>query len=441
MQRPPLAAFTTTFHAFLLTARFAERYPFYAAILAGLRVMEDPSVERMAVSLHSGSVYLHVNADAMASEPQFVVGVLLHEIHHLALGHLGNPTYADLDDQELAELALEMSANEFIEEPLPSPITWQQYATFGMRAGQSTIERYTRLLRAKREGNARHGSGGPRARGANVPTPPPLDDHRYLRTTSVDDPHAAVRVAAALLAQALASSESAAKPRDDRETMPAVPLIAGTSPGRLLEALGAAPTTNERADWQNRLRMFVAVTRTPQITWSRPNRRFANQVGIVPGRRYRDQRILRPRVLVVLDTSGSMTRTELAQVATELREIATHTELILAECDTEITRCGAFDGDLNVVCGRGGTDLRPALAASFLLPLRLQGIVYFTDGCGPTPDAPPALPLLWVLTKDAPFACPWGTRTSLRAPLTPTPTDGRTTLKSKTVRKPRRLFK
>ena len=39
-----------------------------------------------------------------------------------------------------------------------------------------------------------------------------------------------------------------------------------------------------------------------------------------------------------------------------------------------------------------------------------DGVVYFTDGQGPFPAQPPAVPTLWVLSKEEPFACPWGAR-------------------------------
>jgi len=128
--------------AFLRDPGFLERYPYYAAILARLHPVADPSVQRMAVSLHDRQFYLHINIDAFLAAPQYLRGVLLHEVHHIALGHLGHPKFTEADEAELMDLALEMSANEYIEEPLPNPILWQAYAAIGICAGQSSIERY-----------------------------------------------------------------------------------------------------------------------------------------------------------------------------------------------------------------------------------------------------------------------------------------------------------
>src|SRR5690349_19460565 len=81
--------------AFRRSPAFLERYPFYAAILGRMAPVSDPSVKRMAVSLHGGRFYLHINVDSFVREPQFLLGVLLHEVHHVALGHLCHPKFAE----------------------------------------------------------------------------------------------------------------------------------------------------------------------------------------------------------------------------------------------------------------------------------------------------------------------------------------------------------
>src|SRR6201996_5710116 len=123
---------------FLRDPGFLEAYPYYAAILAKLTPVAGPSVPRMAVSVHEGRFYLHLNVDAFMAEPQFLRGVLLHEVHHVVLGHLTHPKFADVEEPELMELAVEMSANEYIEEPLPPAITCRAYSAVGIRPGQST---------------------------------------------------------------------------------------------------------------------------------------------------------------------------------------------------------------------------------------------------------------------------------------------------------------
>ncbi|MEZ4328794.1 MAG: VWA-like domain-containing protein [Polyangiales bacterium] len=400
--------------AFVRAPVFLARYPFYAAVLGQLTPVADPSVKRMAVSLEGGGFYLHVNVDAFLREPQYLLGVLLHEVHHVVLGHLTHPRFHGLCDVELMDLAIEMSANEYIEEPLPDPITWRPYASIGLRAGQSTLERYERLVAAFGEGTVPASGGSGREQGAGERA----DDHRYLRRGDTQ-PGALEQTRQLIQRAAVEAGELRAGGGDDTPGA----LCAGKDPGSLIEALTGVLGRAERyLDWKTALRMFVARARAPVHTYARPNRRFPSRVGEVPGRTYSPRVLVKPRLLVVIDTSMSMTRPELAEIARQLGELAQHATLTVAECDTRVARVYAWSGALTNVMGRGGTDLRPVFAGPLLAAHGVEGVIYFTDGDGPTPDTPPSVPVLWILTKPEAFTCPWGERAWLgRAPLQRTP--------------------
>jgi predicted metal-dependent peptidase len=379
---------------------FLDRYPCYAAVLARLHPVADPSIGRMAVSLFDGRFYLHVNVDAFVAEPQYLRGILLHEVHHVVLGHLGHPKFAGAAEPELMDLAMEMSANEHVEEPLPDPITWRAYAAAGIRAGQSTLERYQKLVAALRGGTYRQrpvpGLGQERA-----------DDHRWLRRP--DRPPGGVEQTRQLIRRAAEDAGTSLGEGD-----PGRPLLAGRTPGRLLEELtGVTGPAESFVDWKTALRMFVARARAPVHTYARPSRRFPARVGEVPGRTYSPRVLARPALLVAIDTSLSMTARELAEVARHLTLLAEHAMITVAECDVEVTRMYPFAGTLGEVAGRGGTDLRPVFAEGCLGRTKVDGVIYFTDGDGPFPQEAPRVAVLWVLTKPASFACPWGERASL----------------------------
>ncbi len=406
--------------AFLRDPGFLERYPYYAAILARLQPVADPSVQRMAVSLHDRNFYLHINVDAFLAEPQYLRGVLLHEVHHLVLGHLGHPKFTEADEAELMDLALEMSANEYIEEPLPNPITWPMFAAVGIRAGQSSIERYDLLVEAHRSGamDPRPGQG-PRHDHASR-----ADDHRYLKRRERDP--GAVEHTRQLVQEAIDQVQQP-EPEGGNEDSKRR-LLAGKTPGRLLEELTG--TVGESAifmDWKAALRLFIARARAPVHTWSRPSRRFPGRIGEIPGRTYSPRVIVKPHLLVAVDTSMSMSGKELEEIGRQLAALADHARITIVECDAEITRVYPFAGALGDVAGRGGTDLRPVFEPDFLAAHRPQGVVYFTDGDGPFPDEAPALPVLWILTKPLDFACSFGARALLvrKAAPPPKPAKGR----------------
>jgi predicted metal-dependent peptidase len=382
---------------FIAKSDFSARYPYYAAALGKMLPVADPSVKRMAVSLYEGRFYLHINVESFLREPQYLRGVLLHEVHHVVLGHLSHPKFADVAEPELCDLALEMSANEYIEEPLPDPIVWQKYARFGLRAGQSTLERYEKLLEASRSGKL----------GANVGDGEVLDDHRRFKKTTGEP--GAIEQTRQLVAQSMEEVGDSNDSQDPRRS-----LLAGKDPGKLIEEIDAwiGPPTYY-VDWKTALAMFASQQRTPVGTFSRPSRRFPGRIGEVPGRAWSPRAMNKPRLIVAIDTSMSMTVAEFEEIAKHLSRIHEQAFMTIVECDADIQRVYPFTGKLTDVVGRGGTDLCKVFSDSFLRLHLPDGIVYFTDGDGPFPDEPPRIPTLWILTKPAAFACPWGHRAVL----------------------------
>lgn len=407
---------------FLATSGFLSKYPYYAAILGRMRPVADPSVTRMAVSLHDAHFYLHVNVDSFAREPQFVKGVLLHEVHHVVLGHLTHPKFASCEEPELMDLAIEMSANEHIEELLPPAVTIRAYAPFGIRKGQSTMDRYELLLLHMRKTGSRP-RPVPGEQGTGT-----VDDHQKL-SRAASTPGALVQTAMLVEravedakpkrthAPAAGKKARAQKEEPEHAEDTSRHLVCGREPGRILEEL--FETTREPEvpmDFRDALAMFAARARSPIHTWQRPSRRFPARIGQVPGRSWALRKSENPRLLVAIDTSLSMTRRELEEIARQLVVLSERAQVIVAECDTQVSRVYPFAGRIDAVFGRGGTDLRPAFDPALLGTHDVDGVVYFTDGDGPTPEKAPPVPTLWILTKPREFSCSFGERAYLRTP-------------------------
>lgn len=397
-----MASARESLYALIASRDWLARYPFHAAVLARIEVVSDASVQWMAVSLDRGRYYLHVHFDQLRAQPQFAAGILLHELHHVVLGHLAHPKFRDdVAYPEVMETCMEMSANDGITEPLPNPIVWENFARFGVRSSQSTLERYEALLPIERKGAL---AKALRDGGADN-----VDDHGPWQKGEGQGAGSLERTRE-LVERSLDEAKQEGLAPDAR--------IAGLSPGRLLEALGGASARAEREssiDWKAALAGLVQRLRAPTRTWSRPNRRFADRVGEIPGRAYRTGSSSRPSVLAVIDTSASIERADLQRIAAEFERLAPYARVVVAECDTEVSRVYPFAGAIDAVVGRGGTDLRPPFAPALLAREAIDAVVYFTDGEGPFASEHPGIPTLWVLTNDAPFACPWGERARLRA--------------------------
>lgn len=108
-----------------------------------------------------------------------------------------------------------------------------------------------------------------------------------------------------------------------------------------------------------------------------------------------------------------MEKDELNAIGQEVERLARYLAVTVVECDDAIRRVYAIAETLDAVSGRGGTDLRPPFAGRLYRDRKADAVIYFTDGDGPFPEYPPSVPVLWVLTGERTFACPWGLKTRL----------------------------
>jgi predicted metal-dependent peptidase len=169
----------------------------------------------------------------------------------------------------------------------------------------------------------------------------------------------------------------------------------GCVPGELLRD-AQAMLQPASIPWQQVLARHVrrAVDRkrgTKDYTFARPNRRQATfaKVGDPMLPSAFDPIV---DVAVVVDTSGSMGKRELAEALQEIDGIlkATRTKLRVVSCDLKVQDAGKIQRAADaakLLKGGGGTDFRPAF--DYLQQHKPGVTVFVTDGYGPAPDAAP----------------------------------------------------
>jgi hypothetical protein len=448
----------------LANSGFLARYPQFAAFVAAMEPMATTAIPVMAIARHvrvdgKQVLRLYANRDYLRAHPEHFAGVLQHEIHHVLCGHLDDVRLHRVQAPKLMELAMEFSANENIVEPLPRGFVWQDFAEFGCAAGQSTFERYELLQKAQDDGRLMilsedqldaldpgwrdrapngdsqggqrvvvmpsqrdHQSGLPQSQKPRVVGGDFVDEHRPGQHTGQGDRG---------LGDAIDRGSDAARPgtwRGDGWLMPP------TDPAQIAkwqlaivahlrgEVGGAADVVRagERAAkelprqvqvdpaggsiaWVSVLARLLGSRRVVQPTYLRPNRRFPERIGELPGRSRRPKR---PRLLVGLDTSASMDGAVMGRCLAEIARLRRLATVTVAEVDAAVHR--VHDGSLvEMVIGGGDTDFAP-LFGLLAGRIDLDAAVYFTDGVGPWPAKAPSVPVLWVLTSERAFGCPWG---------------------------------
>jgi len=363
--------------------------PFHWAVLAAARLVEDFTHPTMAVGFTSrDELTLFYNAEFVRSlTPEERMAVLCHEVNHVVFGHLTPPSQAAANGRAWT-FACEVTANEFVPWRLPGePFTRE---TFSLPAMQSTFARYEALatrvlpdpgvpdfiLGVLRPGATQHGDVT-------------RDPQRY--------PWQLIRAAGELVGDEI-----------DPETVESFRTAGGHHDGALDALLSPEGLGSLR--WNELLRQYAQALKTRRLTRRWPSRRSPERVGVVPGRRAEPDRRV---VLAAIDTSGSMTHSELTAIAAELVGLtALDVRVAVVQCDAEVRAEGWLGRGATVdrAVGRGGTDLRPPFSLAVLQHYGPSVIVYFTDGYGPAPDAaPPGVEVLWVLTGTSPVVpARWG---------------------------------
>lgn len=400
--------------------RLLGTHPFHARFVATWHVQASATVRTMGVSVKDNGVVLYFDPTFVigCSFPQ-LMGVLHHEIHHLLFGHVFmDPSH--FPDHEALTIAQEVTANEWVPEPLPgAPILLAQFPQ--LPPNEETSVRYQRLARVNLDPYLQRIAGqmdqemstsvpnsstmGPKLPQSGVlsPASKTLDDHSVWAETQTSGPlgKMTVRVLIRQAREALSPVEWQRLPPALRQSIDDA--CRGEMPGGGVELLTAMNTGH--LDWRRLLRRYVRQATELRPGFTRPARRFPDLLGIVPGRLHHPTRAT---VLVAIDTSGSMSMTMLEMIAAELDRMAAHHNVTVVECDASVRAVYPYRGRITRVHGRGGTDLRPPFDAALLGSVKPDLVIYFTDGCGPAPDRPPAIPVLWCLTPGGQRPAPWG---------------------------------
>jgi len=193
---------------------------------------------------------------------------------------------------------------------------------------------------------------------------------------------------------------------------------AGTMPGMFKELLEFTKETKAIIDWRSRLAHMIRkatgriVSGRTDYSLKRPSKRSMSRLIPRPGLITRA-----PIVAMVEDTSGSMDSEQLKAGRVEACGIFQQLGLDQAwwiSADAQVAgikQVRLKDIKRYPVLGRGGTDFRPAIEAAAKLKPFPNILVYFTDGYGPAPAAPPkGMTVIWCLVPGGMSMrpAPWG---------------------------------
>jgi predicted metal-dependent peptidase len=374
--------------------------PFYGFFLIMLnKIWDNKKVPTAGVSKNGINYQLAINEDFwMSLSEDHRIGLLKHELLHIAYFHLSS--LFKFPDRKLANVAMDMEINQFIDKDyLPEGgICIDDYADLKLDRKAGTRYYYDALKKAKDEKDQNGTSGdsnfdklcdamdgnqgsvsilGPGGdKDVDVP------DHSTWEEFE-DLPEAEQKIMQKQLDRLL--QESAEQTIKKRGTVP------GNISDYLIEISQLEPA---KFDWRGYVRRFTGVSTkiyTKKIR-RKENRKYESN----PGLKIK----MKQHMLLAIDTSGSVSDTELEEFMNEIQHIyKTGVEITIIQCDTIIRCIEPYKGSFKLVTqGRGGTEFNPVVEYYNANLKKYTSLVYFTDGeC--TVDVKPKAPVLWVLSE------------------------------------------
>lgn len=168
-----------------------------------------------------------------------------------------------------------------------------------------------------------------------------------------------------------------------------------------------------KISWRELLSPYFMSMAFNDYSYDRVSRREGD--AILPRLRSRSS-----NVHVVLDTSGSIKSGELTDFVTEINSMKSIAgmDVTLHACDMSLSKQGPLHYPSwqamkipEYLTGGGGTDFRPIFDWIYKNDIRLDLLIYFTDGAGPFPAQIPEFPVIWVVKGYR--KPPWGIHVTL----------------------------
>ena len=349
--------------------------PYYGLFLIGLNKQIRKDIPTAGVSKNGIGVQLSINPGFFAdlNEKQRI-GLLKHELLHVSFGHI---TMRDrFSNHKLFNIAADLEINQYIAaDQLPEGgLTLDMFPELNLPKKAGTIKYYELLEQEQKSGNC-----------------PSLDslldqmdgDSQYCHGTwkEFED-----------LTEAEQKLVEKQVQHQMKETAEQTEKRRGNIPGELADLISRLRHIEPpKFDWKGYLRRFVG---NSSVSYTKKLRRKYNKRYVEnPGLKIK----FKNNILVGVDTSGSVSNSELKEFMNELVHMhKTGHKITVAQCDTQLNSIEEFNPRKDwEIKGRGGTSFQPVIDHFNEKKGKYTALIYLTDGEAYTPENCPHN-TLWV---------------------------------------------
>ena len=358
--------------------------PYYGFFLIMLNKLWSKKLPTAGVSKQNINFQLAINPEFWESlSEDHKLGLLKHELLHIAFNHL--TTFSMFSDKKLANVAMDMEINQYIAKDwLPEGgIDVDTYAPeldLDRRAGSRYYYNKLKQFQEDKDQNGTCGCGNMDSLLEDIENGD-IPDHSTWEEFQ-DMPEAEKKLVEKQLQKILSDAKEQTIKKQ------------GTVPGEIEGVIIIEEIVKAKFDWRGFIRRFTGVSTrvfTKKIR-RKENRRFDDN----PGLKVK----MRQHMLLGIDTSGSVSDSELKEFMNEIHHIyKCGVEITIVQCDTEIKSIEEYKGKFDMtVKGRGGTYFDPVIEYFNANQRKYTSLVYFTDGEA-TAYVKPRGHILWVLSE------------------------------------------
>jgi predicted metal-dependent peptidase len=357
--------------------------PYYGFFLIMLNKVWRKDLPTAGVSKQNINYQLAINEEFWTGlSDDHKTGLLKHELLHIAFGHL--VSFGSFSNKKLANVAMDMEINQYIEASwLPEGgINIDDYTDIQLDRKAGCRYYYDQLLRLQDEKD-KNGTSGDQEMDKLLDNIASGDIPDHSTWEEFEDMSEAEKK---LIDKQVQKILQDAKEQTIKKR--------GNVPGEIEGLIVLDEVTKAKFDWKGYLRRFTGTS--TKIFTKKIRRKENHRYEDNPGLKIK----MRQHMLLAIDTSGSVSDTELTEFMNEIHHIhKAGVDITIVQCDTSIRSIEAYKGKNDLkVHGRGGTEFDPVLDYYNANLKKYTSLVYFTDGECYT-SVKPRNRVLWVLSE------------------------------------------
>lgn len=355
--------------------------PYYGFFLIALNKIWTNKVPTAGVSKDGINYRLYIGENFWAGlSDNHRIGLLKHELLHIAFGHL--TMYFKFSDKKLANIAMDMEINQYIDDEfLPEGgIKIENYSDLNLDLKAGCRYYYDKLKKFQ-DKKKQDGSCG------NDQMDKLLDD---IESGNIPDHSTWEEFEGLTEAEEKLLDKQVQRILQDAEQK--TKSRGGHVPYEIANKIILEEILPPKFNWKNYIRRFTGVSTKiyTRKTRRKDNLKFPDN----PALKIK----MRQKMLVAIDTSGSVNNEELTEFMNEIHHLyKAGVSVYIIQCDTRIRSSKDYDGKFELdIVGRGGTSFDPVLEF-YEQHREYTSLIYFTDGECST-EMKPSKPVLWVIS-------------------------------------------